>query len=279
VATPRYSNVKSICSFLARRFAPLDFSSVLGFPHPVPNMSEWGDFLPIFRENKEENPAKHLLKFHECMDLLDLQHEDVRMKMFMHSLYGDARQWYLSLPPSSISSLKDFHQVFNEHCKMYYSDEFAFNNCCEEYELHSQVENVNREEYLPHHLHHFSNDLHDDVFSHQHKLDMEYKGAECSLDTHGNDQLSVGQISIEISKASPQFSDLQIKRSGSNYEEQDFQKTSNLQEGQNEDYISPYVPYMSMSDEKDHMMRQKVKFFQIYFKILLLMTLCKNLHL
>jgi len=32
-----------------------------------------------------------------------------------------------------------------------------------------------------------------------------------SLATHGNDHLSVGQMSIEISKAIPQFSDLQIK--------------------------------------------------------------------
>jgi hypothetical protein len=104
--------------------------------------------------------------------------------------------------------LKYFHRVFTEHCKRYYSDEFVFNNCCEEYELHSQVENLNRGEYLPHHLHHLSNDLHDHVLSHQHKLEIDYKADECSLDTHGNDHLSVGQISIEISKASPPFSDL-----------------------------------------------------------------------
>ena len=40
-------------------------------------MSEWGDFLPVFKEEKEDNLAEHLLKFHECMHLLDLQHEDV----------------------------------------------------------------------------------------------------------------------------------------------------------------------------------------------------------
>jgi hypothetical protein len=67
---------KVFSALLARRFAPLNFSSVPGFPHPVPNMSEWGDFLPIFKESKEDNPAEHLIKFHECMDLLDLQHEE-----------------------------------------------------------------------------------------------------------------------------------------------------------------------------------------------------------
>jgi hypothetical protein len=59
---------------------------------------------------------------------------------------------------------------------------------------------------------------------------------------------------------------LQIKRSGSNYEEQDFQKTSNLQEGQHEDYISPYVPYMSMSDEKDEYDETKGDIFSNIFQ-------------
>ena len=103
-------------AIVARRFAPLEFSTVAGFPHPVSSMTEWRDFLPIFRERREDNPADHLIKFHECMNLLDLQHKDVRMNMVMYSLYGDARGWYFSLPPSSISSLKDFHTVFHKHC-------------------------------------------------------------------------------------------------------------------------------------------------------------------
>jgi hypothetical protein len=80
--------------------------AVLGFPHPVPHISEWGDFLPMFIERKEDNHAHHLIMFHQCMDQLDIHHEDVLMKMFMYSLEGDARGWYRSLPPSSISSLQ-----------------------------------------------------------------------------------------------------------------------------------------------------------------------------
>ena len=123
--------------------------------------------------------------------------------MFMYSLYGDARRCYFSLPPSSISSLKYFHRPFTEHCKRYYSDEFAFDNCCEEYKLHSQDEKVNREEYLPQELPHLSYDFHNKALSHKHKLEMNYKGVEgfptiiksdcgeseelISLTTHGND--------------------------------------------------------------------------------------------
>ena len=81
------------------------------------------------------------------------------MKIFMHSLYGDAHQWYFSLSPSIISSLKDFDKAFIEHCKRYYSDEFAFDNCCQEFNLHNKDEDVKKERSL----HHLSNDIHDMV--------------------------------------------------------------------------------------------------------------------
>ena len=70
---------KAFAALLAWRFAPLNFSSVLGFPHPVPDMSQWGYFLPIFKEEEEDNPIENLLRFHECMDILDQHHEDVHV--------------------------------------------------------------------------------------------------------------------------------------------------------------------------------------------------------
>jgi hypothetical protein len=88
------------------------------------------------------------------MDQLDLHHEDVLLKMFMHSFDSDACQWYSSLPHSSISSLKEFHTTFKEHCKRYFSVEFLFENCCAEYELHikdiidGNAGNVNEKEIV-----------------------------------------------------------------------------------------------------------------------------------
>ena len=70
---------KTMEAILAQRFALFNFSAIPGFPHPVLTMTEWGYFLPIFRERKEDNPANHPIKFHECMNLLDLQHEDVHV--------------------------------------------------------------------------------------------------------------------------------------------------------------------------------------------------------
>jgi hypothetical protein len=96
-------------------------------------MDEWGDFLPIFRERKEDNPAEHLREFHELMHQWEIHHEDVLLNMFMFSLAGDACEWYHSLPPSSISSLGEFHAAFNRHCQKFYSSKLICHNCCEEY--------------------------------------------------------------------------------------------------------------------------------------------------
>jgi hypothetical protein len=93
-------------AILSRRFSPFNFSYVPDFPNVVPTIDEWGDFLPIFGDNRDDNPAEHLLEFHELMHQWRIHHEDVLMKMFMYSLEGDACKWYQSLPPANISSLE-----------------------------------------------------------------------------------------------------------------------------------------------------------------------------
>jgi hypothetical protein len=93
-------------AILAQRFSPFNFSYVYDFPNVVPTMDEWGDFLPRFREHRDDNPIEHLLEFHELMHQWGIHHEDVLMNMFMYSLEGDAREWYRSFPPASISSLE-----------------------------------------------------------------------------------------------------------------------------------------------------------------------------
>jgi hypothetical protein len=117
---------------LARRFSPFNFSIVPGFPNVVPSPNEWGHYFPIFRERKEDNPSWNLHEFHELMYQWGIHHEDILLKMLMFSLVGDAREWYFSLPPTSISSLAEFHASFNRHCRNFYSSEFIYYNYCEE---------------------------------------------------------------------------------------------------------------------------------------------------
>jgi hypothetical protein len=54
-------------AILARRFAPLNFSAIDGYPHLVPQIDEWKDLLPIFYEGDDDNPLKHVHEFHSLM--------------------------------------------------------------------------------------------------------------------------------------------------------------------------------------------------------------------
>ena len=125
-------------AILARRFSPLNFSAIAGYPHPVPQIDEWKDLLPRFYEGENEIPLEHVLGFHALMQQLEIQHEDIHMKLFVYFLQGDAHIWYHSLELSSVSSLEEFHATFNIHCQKFYSSKLICHSCCEEYKDHVQ---------------------------------------------------------------------------------------------------------------------------------------------
>ena len=127
-------------AILARRFSPLNFSAVPGFPNHVPTFIECADFLPMFQGDEGDNPAQHLIGFHQCIDQLNIHHEDALMKVFVYSLHGDARKWYHSLPAASISSLQEFHAAFHKYAKRYYSSDKLLEECCETYKFYIQQE-------------------------------------------------------------------------------------------------------------------------------------------
>jgi len=120
---------------LAKRYAFCDFSDISGFPHPVPTINEWDDYLPRFRGSKYDHPGEHLFNFHQCMLEHGFVHEDVLIKLFKFSLEGNAREWCQSLPAVSIHSLKDFHVAFNSYYEKIYSADLLFPECCHEFNL------------------------------------------------------------------------------------------------------------------------------------------------
>ena len=121
---------------LSKRYALCDFSDVVGFPHPVPTIIEWDDYLPRFRGSKDDHPGEHLFNFHKCMLEHGFVHEDVLIKLFKFSLEEKAREWCQSLPAVSIHSLKDFHVAFNSYYEKIYSADLIFDNCCKESAFH-----------------------------------------------------------------------------------------------------------------------------------------------
>ena len=83
----------------------------------IPRM-DWSRNLPVFQDEKFDDPLLHLIKFHIHVWRLKVEwHEDCLMKIFMGTLEGKATKWYESLKPGSLFSLKNIHKVFYEHYK------------------------------------------------------------------------------------------------------------------------------------------------------------------
>jgi len=125
-------------TILARRFAPLNCLAIPGFPNPMPSFPECANFLPIFHGDEGDKLDQQLIDFHQCIDWLNICHDDALMKMFIYSLNGDARIWYQSLSISNISSMQKFHATFHKYCKRYYSYDIILEGCCEKfkYDIH-----------------------------------------------------------------------------------------------------------------------------------------------
>jgi hypothetical protein len=128
-----------------KRYAFCDFSKIVGFPNPMPSRDEWERSIPRFRGEEWEVPAEHLLDFHDFIHRLEIIHEDVQIKLFGFSLEGIARDWYRSLPLSSVSSLADFHAAFHVFCKDQFPDDFLYPECCHEFNLFNKDPNINED--------------------------------------------------------------------------------------------------------------------------------------
>ena len=122
-------------AIMTQRYAFCDFYCILGFPNLVLDREVWEPFLLRFGKNEHDHPGEHLLDFHECMHRLNIDHEDVLIKMFIFSLEGHAREWCRTLPVASIHSLKDFHTAFNGYCKQKYYVDLLYEEWCMEFYL------------------------------------------------------------------------------------------------------------------------------------------------
>ena len=82
----------------------MDRSHIPGFPNPMPR-DDWLSYLPMFKDEKKDDVALHLIKFHMRIHMLVVEiHEDCLMKIFMATLEERARLWYEKLPSASLCS-------------------------------------------------------------------------------------------------------------------------------------------------------------------------------
>jgi hypothetical protein len=113
-------------AIVAARYAPLIL------PHPV-NPLPTGDYLkymPKFTGEGDITAEEHLAAFYSYADNLNIENEDVWMRVFVQSPDGEVRKWFRGLTPGSIAGIEALDSVFlrqwgDRKDFMYYMTEFG----------------------------------------------------------------------------------------------------------------------------------------------------------
>jgi hypothetical protein len=61
-------------------------------------------FLPKYNLDDDISPEHHIKKFMDALKLMNVEHEDVVSRLFLHTLQGKATKWFFNLAPGSITS-------------------------------------------------------------------------------------------------------------------------------------------------------------------------------
>jgi hypothetical protein len=90
-------------------YVPLNFRGISWFPHEEPSIC-WIDHLINFEGHSSSR--LHIISFMKSNAKIDVLHEDIVMRMFLHTFDGKVVDWYGSLGDKSISSFIGFFRVF-----------------------------------------------------------------------------------------------------------------------------------------------------------------------
>jgi len=103
--------VNRMDAIVAARYASLILPQLLyAFP---PN--DYMKYLPRFNGEGEVTIEEHLNSFYSFADIFNVEHADVWMRLFLHSLYGEARKWFISPPPNFIVDIDALDDTFLRH--------------------------------------------------------------------------------------------------------------------------------------------------------------------
>jgi hypothetical protein len=86
--------------------------------------------LPKFTGEGDIVVEEHLEAFYSFIDDHVIMHADIWMRIFFHSLEGEARKWFRALPPGSIDGIEVLDNAFlrqwgDKKDFMYYMTEFG----------------------------------------------------------------------------------------------------------------------------------------------------------
>jgi hypothetical protein len=113
-------------AIVAARYAPL----VLPQPMNALPAGDYLKYMPKFTGEEDITVEEHLVAFYSYADNLNIENEDVWMRVFVQSLDGEARKWFRGLTPGSIAGIEALDDVFlrqwgDKKDFMYYITEFG----------------------------------------------------------------------------------------------------------------------------------------------------------
>jgi hypothetical protein len=95
-------------SIVAARYAPL----VLPQPMNALHAGDYLKYMPKFTGEEDIIVEEHLDAFYSYVENLNIENEDVWMKVFVQSLDGEVRKWFRGLTPGSIAGIEALDDVF-----------------------------------------------------------------------------------------------------------------------------------------------------------------------
>jgi len=110
---------------ITARYGPLVLPTPL---NAMPN-GEYQKYMPKFIGTEGVTTEEHIESFYSYADNLDISEADVRMRVFVQSLDGEARKWFRELTPRSIADIEALDDAFLKHWGdkkdlLYYHAEF-----------------------------------------------------------------------------------------------------------------------------------------------------------
>ena len=87
---------------IIERYAPLVLPQNLNsFP-----AGDYKKYLPKYDGEGEVIAEQHLIAFYSFADNHHVENQDVWMRLFVQSLYGETRKWFRGLPANSITIIE-----------------------------------------------------------------------------------------------------------------------------------------------------------------------------
>jgi ribonuclease HI len=113
-------------AIVAARYAPLILPQPLS---PLP-AGDYLKYMPKFSGEGDVTAEEHLAAFYSYADNLNIENEDVWMRVFVQSLDGEVRKWFRGLAPGSIAGIEALDNAFlrqwgDRKDYIYYMTEFG----------------------------------------------------------------------------------------------------------------------------------------------------------